>query len=474
MSLLALAGVLEEKHDYEIVDGNLLSDPSQQLLEIIREKQPVAVGMTVMPGPQLNQAVPLAKEIARNFPDLPLIWGGYFPTQHSEVVLQSGYVDYVVHSQGELTLLELLDVLKNGGDPSGIRGLSSRRNGIIRKNPPQPLSPIDDFPLFPYHRREMASYIRNNYVGSCTTDHHSSFGCPFACNFCAIVNMTNRRWIAESPRRMATTLRLLRDRYGVNGILFHDMDFFISEPRVAEFCDRVKDYGMNWWGLGRVDELHQYSDATWQLMQKSGLKMVFCGAESGSDEMLRRMNKGGKASTGLALELALKMKSYGIIPEYSFVLGNPPDPKQDVETTFDFIRTLKKRNPATEIILYTYTPIPMDARGGDLPERAKAAGFEFPQTLDDWVSNRWQKFALRREPDTPWCDRRIYAKIRNFERVVNAYYPTTTDRSLTGLRKGILKTFGGWRYHFRFYSYPIELRALQNLFSCQRPETTGF
>ncbi|MDA2929726.1 B12-binding domain-containing radical SAM protein [Acidobacteria bacterium AH-259-O06] len=474
MSLLAVGSVLEGKHEYEIVDGNLLTNPAQELLEIIGKKKPSALGMTVMPGPQLNQAVPLTKEIKRRFPDLPIIWGGYFPTQHSHVVLESGYVDYVVHSQGELTLLELLDVLKNGGDVSTIDGLSRREVHRITKNPSRPLCPIEEFPPFPYHRVKMEKYIRNNYLGSRTTDHNSSFGCPFACNFCAIVSMSNRRWFSEPPERTATTFKLLRDRYGVNAILFHDMDFFISEPRVAEFCDRIKNYGMNWWALGRVDELHGYKDSTWQLMKQSGLKMVFCGAESGSDEMLQRMNKGGKASTQLSLELALKMKSYGIIPEYSFVLGNPPDPELDVETTINFIRKLKKLNPATEIILYAYTPVPLDAGEGDLYERAKAAGFTFPTTLDDWVLGTWQKFALRREPDTPWCDGKIYKKVRNFERVVNAYYPTTTDMKLTGVRKTILKTFGGWRYHLHFYDYPIELQVLQKLFSYQRPETTGF
>ena len=146
---------------------------------------------------------------------------------------------------------------------------------------------------------------------------------------------------------------------------------------------------MNWWGLGRVDELYGYKDSTWKLMKQSGLKMLFCGAESGSDEMLRQMDKGGKASTRLTLELALKMKSYGIIPEYSFVLGNPPDPELDVELTTNFIRRLKKVNPATEIILYTYTPVPQNASGTGLPEHAKAAGFKFPTTLDDWVGDTW-------------------------------------------------------------------------------------
>ena len=116
----------------------------------------------------------------------------------------------------------------------------------------------------------------------------------------------------------------------------------------------------------------------------------------------------------------------------------------------------------------------MDAGGGNLYEKAVAAGFKFPTTLEEWVEPPWDEFALRRRPKTPWSDNTIYTKVRNFERVINAYYPTTTDMKLYGLRKSILKTFGGWRYQLKFYEYPLELRALQKLFAYQRPETTGF
>ncbi len=474
ISLLSLGAVLEDKVDYQIVDGNLLADPSNQLLQILKEQKATALGITVMPGPQLNQAVPLSKKIKAALPNLPIIWGGYFPAQHSDVILQSDCVDYAVIGQGELTILELLGVLQNGGDLSSVHGLAYKEGGRILQNPPRALTPLEAFPPMPYHRVDVEKHIQNNYVGTRTIDHNSSFGCPFACNFCAIVSMTNRRWMPEPAERMAQTVQLLQNRYGINAVQYHDMDFFISEPRVAEFCERIKNLNLSWWALGRIDELSRYQDSTWKLMKQSGLKMVFCGAESGSDEMLQRMNKGGQASTQLTLELAAKMKSYGIVPEYSFVLGNPPEPERDMEITFNFIRKLKKINPATELILYTYTPVPMDAGGGDIYERAKAAGFKFPTTLEEWVRPPWDEFALRRRPKTPWLDTGVYTKVRNFERVINAYYPTTTDMNLTGLRRAMLKTLGGWRYHLKYYEHPLELRALQRLFSYQRPETTGF
>jgi hypothetical protein len=111
--------------------------------------------------------------------------------------------------------------------------------------------------------------------------------------------MTNRRWLAQSPGRMAGVLRHLVETYRIDAVQMHDMDFFISEARVAEFAERIAPLGIKWWALGRVDTLMHYSDATWQGMARSGLKMLFSGAESASDATLAAMNKGGTASAEL-------------------------------------------------------------------------------------------------------------------------------------------------------------------------------
>jgi len=223
-----------------------------------------------------------------------------------------------------------------------------------------------DDPVILWSGVDMEDYLHPTYLGRRTVAHNSSFGCPFSCSFCAVVAMTNRRWLAESPARMERVLgRLVRD-YCVDAVQMHDMDFFINEARVAEFSGRITPLGVRWWGLGRIDTLMGYSNATWTAMVRSGLKMVFSGAESASDAVLATMNKGGKASARLALDLARRMKSFGVVPEYSFVLGSPPDPAGDMASTFEFIREIKRVNPATEIVLYTYTPVPMD---GVLPTR---------------------------------------------------------------------------------------------------------
>ena len=147
----------------------------------------------------------------------------------------------------------------------------------------------------------------------------------------------------------ATLARLVAD-YRVDAVQMHDMDFFISEARAVEFAERITPLGLHWWALGRVDLLSGYSDDSWRTLARSGLKMVFSGAESGSDAQLSLMQKGGRASADRTRTLVRRLRDFGIVPELSFVLGTPPDPLGDLDDTLRFIRSLKRINPADELL----------------------------------------------------------------------------------------------------------------------------
>lgn len=471
MSLLALGASLEGRHAYEIVDANLAADARERIVALGHARRLTAVGVTVMPGPQLAAAVADTRFLKAALPGVPIVWGGYFPSQHAETCLRDPAVDFCVRGQGEITFAELADVLAHGGALADVRGLSWKQNARIVHNPRRALVPLDALPDWPYERLPMERYLHRHYLGERVGTHHASFGCPFACNFCAVVELVQQRWMPQSPARIERVLALQQQRYGIDAVQFHDMDFFVSEGRSAEFAERITPRALTWWALGRVDELMRYSDKTWETLRRSGLKMVFCGAESGSDEVLARMNKGGKATVQATLELTARLGRLGIVPEYSFVLGNPPDPVADIAVTLDFVRRLKRINPATEVVLYLYTPVPQD---GTLYDEARALGFRFPETLDGWLNGDWQEFALRRDPHAPWLPGRLVRHVRNFEHVLNAYYPTSTDTRLRGLRRTVLRALGSWRYHARLYAWPLELRAFHRYIGYRRPETTGF
>lgn len=472
MSLLAIAAVIDEDYTPELIDGNLIADPAAHIIERAQTTGAKLLAVTAMAGPQLRQAYEVCQQVRAALPKLVIVWGGYFATHHGQVCLESGLIDYVIEGQGEAPFRKLVDTLHHGGSLADVPSLVWNDSGHIRVNPRAPMVPLDNLPLYPYHRVNMADYRGKSYLGNAVLCHHTSFGCPFACSFCAVVKLVNQRWLPESPARVEKVTRMMVEQYGADGMEYHDMDFFVSESRVAEIAERITPLGINWWGLGRVDTLSDYSDATWQKVKQSGCKMIFMGAESGSLETLKIMNKGGSSNPEKTLAIAAYMKRLGIVPEFSFVMGNPPDPMADIETTIKFIRKLKQINPAAELILYIYTPVPHDR--SELLRVAQELGFRFPQTLAEWVDPEWGTFALRRDPNTPFFKDNARRKIRDFETVVNAYYPTVTDMRLKGTMRAFLKTLSGWRYKLEWYQWPYELKALQRLIHYRRPETTGF
>ena len=260
-------------------------------------------------------------------------------------------------------------------------------------------------------------------------------------------------------------------KYRADAIQFFDNNFFVSESRTVEICERLKPFKISWWAYARIDTLMKYSDKTWTLMRDSGLKMAYLGAEASSDEVLKRMNKGGRQTVDQVLQIAGRMQRFDIIPELSFVLGSPPDPAADIDRTFQFIRRVKTINSAAEIILYLYTPVPL---AGNLFELAQASGFEFPKMLEEWGEDKWIAVAERTTTDLPWLTSSVRRKIGNFQRVLQTAYPTETDPSLYGVRRMILRMAGMWRYKLHFYANPIELRLLNKVLPHVRPEVAGF
>jgi anaerobic magnesium-protoporphyrin IX monomethyl ester cyclase len=476
-SVLAIGAALDGLFEYEIVDGNAEADPARTLSARIGRGDITVFGVTVMPGPQLEDGYAQTKMLRATFPRLLTIWGGYFATEHTETCVSSGLVDFSIRGHGEEAIVHLLTRILKGADPrdeasAPPQGVAyRRRDGSLAIGPVARVPNPGALPDFPFHKIDVAAYPRPTFLGSRTLGYHSSYGCPFLCNFCGVVSLTSGRWEAQSPERVERVLSRYAREWGVNAVEFYDNNFFTYEARCREIAERIAPLKFRWWGEGRIDTLLKFSDTTWRAMRESGLTMVFLGAESGSAETLARMKKGGALTPQMTLDLAARMHSFGVVPEFSFVLGNPPDPRQDVETTLSFVKTVKLAHPEAEIVLYQYTPVPVE---GDLLNAASSTGFAFPKTLDEWVNARWREVSRRNSAQLPWLDAALSLRIQNFRRVLNAYHPTSTDPGLRGWKRRLLRLASSWRYRHDVYAMPIELRLLQRVLRYQRPETAGF
>ncbi|MBI1808036.1 MAG: B12-binding domain-containing radical SAM protein [Ignavibacteria bacterium] len=472
LSVLSIGASIEGHYPYEIIDGNVDRKLSETLPKLIEEKKIKYIGLTVMPGPQLHQSIKLSKMLRNRFPSLKIIWGGYFPTLHKTVVVNSGYVDYVIRDQGDYTFKQLIDVLEHGGSLASIAGLTYC-NGTVHHNQRQELIDPNELPPLPYHKVKLAPYVSPTFLGTRTVNYHSSVGCPFLCGFCAVAAVYKARWIGLTPERIVTDLLWFKQHYNVNAIEFADNNFFTSEKRTHEFSERMVGRDITWWGEGRPDTLLNYNDRTWQLMKRSGCKMIFFGAESSSQKILDMMDKGGTQTPDTVIELASKARAIGIVPEFSFVLGSPSDVvDEDLEKDIEYIKKIKRINPQSEIIIYVYSPVFFE--DAELFEMAKSHGFSYPTSLDDWLEPQWLNHDLRKTPVTPWLKAKHLRRIKNFERVLNACFPTNSDLKLHNIHRRIMKFLGYWRYQLSVYNAPYEVAAIQRYFRYRQPEIEGF
>jgi anaerobic magnesium-protoporphyrin IX monomethyl ester cyclase len=113
--------------------------------------------------------------------------------------------------------------------------------------------------------------------------------------------------------------------------------------------------------------------------------------------------------------------------------------------------------------------------GSELYDQVRAAGFDFPQRLEDWLMPAWEKFDLRKNPLTPWLTAAMVDKIKNFETVLHARYPSISDTKLSAFQRGTMRALAGPRYKMGLYALPYELKVLQKYWLRYRqPEIEGF
>jgi anaerobic magnesium-protoporphyrin IX monomethyl ester cyclase len=463
LAILSIAAVLEGKEDYVIVDGNLDPHPERTIHRIMRQNKVELLAVSVMPGPQMVSAIALSKEFRRKYGSVPIVWGGYFPSLYTDATLNANYVDFVVKGQGEETFQELLAALRGDRKFSGIRGLSWKDLfGLHVHNAMRPLRSPNDFPTLPYHKLQTVErYLLPTFLGRRTAVHHASIGCPFRCQFCGVVPIFDGRQKVETAERTAAVLGRLQRDYGIDAVQFYDNNFFLSESHALDQAERLIPLKLRWWAEGRIDTMLRYSDDTLRAIRRAGATMIFFGAESGSDATLLAMNK--KITTAQTLELAARIRKFDIIPEFSFVVGNPEDPRRDTRETIHFIRRIKRLNPAAEIIVQHYIPTPHpDGMYGKV-------AIQFPDTPDEWASDRWFNFTIRQDPRLPWLPRSVKRRIDNFELVINSRWPTVQDIHLPRWSRVMLRSLSSWRYALGFYAAPFELEWAQKLVALRKP-----
>jgi hypothetical protein len=193
--------------------------------------------------------------------------------------------------------------------------------------------------------------------------------------------------------------------------------------------------------------------------------------------MLKEIRKGTRPDQ--TLQVAEVCRRHGVIPEFSFMVAPPTHTEEETEQTCAFIRQLKRVNPACEIVIYIYTPLPESSMHEKDRGRHRATPLfdlrgepvVFPSSPDEWAQPQWVNYACH--ADAPWLDERLRRRIDDFVTVLRCRYPTVQDMRAPHWAKRTLSAMAAWRYRIGHYDRPWELRLANRFVQLRLPQVQG-
>src|SRR6185295_3209346 len=160
LALVAIASHLDrDRYEPVIVDGRLERDPVAAVLQAAEGA--VCVGVTVLSGLPIRDAVRVSRAVKARYPALPVIWGGWHPSMFGVECLEEPSVDITVQGQGEVTFGDAVDRLARGESLDGCLGSTYRaENGAIKQNPARPLEDVNALSRHDYSLIDVERYYK--------------------------------------------------------------------------------------------------------------------------------------------------------------------------------------------------------------------------------------------------------------------------------------------------------------------------
>ncbi len=198
----------------------------------------------------------------------------------------------------------------------------------------------------------------------------------------------------------------MKDRFGVDAIQFYDHNFFDREVDMVPLLEVLAKFRMPWWCFARSDALVNLSERPGRWSRRAGCAWPTSARNRPATGCCTISARA--PARDQTLEAVEKCRSHGVIPELSFMVAPPQDPEGETEKTFEFIRMIKRVHPATEVMIYIYTPLPrrQDAknrRSGSMASEYRDCDGRpvvFPRTADEWAEPQWVDYWCHQ--DAPW------------------------------------------------------------------------
>ncbi len=328
--------------------------------QIIRNYAPDIIGVNNLFTKQRENAhkiYALAKKINDN---IITVAGGAHPTVLPELVLSDTNVDYVVLGEGESTIIDLISVIKGKKNISELDGIGFRENGNIRIIPKTKfIENLDGIPLPARHLLNMDRYFGLKMShGKRKKKRFSpiitSRGCPARCTFCSAYRVWGRKFRYRSPENIIEEMKLLKEKYGIEELMFEDDNLTMDVERAGKIFDLMIENKLNFsWDTPNGVAAYVLTEDLLYKMKKSGCYKLNLAVESGNQEVLNKIIKKPldlekiKPLVRLAKDIGLDLGIY-------LIMGMPGETKEQMMDSFRFAKEMKIYDPFISIA----TPYP--------------------------------------------------------------------------------------------------------------------
>jgi anaerobic magnesium-protoporphyrin IX monomethyl ester cyclase len=306
----------------------------------------------------------VAMKIARLAKDAgaTVVMGGPHVSFFDTDALASGAVDYIIRNEGEYSFRSLIRYLSREIPIEEVGGLSYVQNNEIMRTPNPPF--IADLDALPLPARELLPLRRygEKIDGRPMTTMITSRGCPFNCNFCSSSQFSGVRWRPRSVDGILDEIEILYRKHDYRAINFIDDNFTLNPDRAVKLSERIiaSGFDLYWEAMSHVETVVKNPGMV-SVMAKSGLKWMFLGFESGSQEILNEYGKKSSLQDAKKAVDILHANNVKIIG--AFILGALGDNERTMRETINLAKSLNPSRAQFSLL----TPYP----GTKLFERVK-------------------------------------------------------------------------------------------------------
>jgi anaerobic magnesium-protoporphyrin IX monomethyl ester cyclase len=265
----------------------------------------------------------MISEIKKVRPDITILMGG--PQCHEAAFKVPPGVDYYFIGESEQNILDFLNNWEQGIKPTqqAIGSLYSDTR-----------IDIDSLPYPDY-----TDFDLDKYWGKGSVCAEISRGCIAKCSYCTEVYYWKFR--DRGATTVVDELEYQVKKYGISFVSFVDSLMNGNLKEFKKFCEEIvkRELGINWWGYARCDgrmDLEFY-----QLLADAGCQGFNYGIETGSDKVLKAINK--KNTVAEINQNLIDSHKVGMKVSACWVIGAPGEDIEAFTHSFNMLWNHRKR-----------------------------------------------------------------------------------------------------------------------------------